>query len=387
VSVASSSKTRPVVLFTAFEPSGDAHAAPVIRSLRAQLPEVDVYAWGGSKMEDAGAKVVERSAEHAAMGLGAFRRVRAVRGQIRRLKRWARGARIVAHVPVDSPAANFPICRLLRRRGARTVHLIAPQLWAWGGWRTGKLRRRTDLVLCVLPFEEKWFRDRRVPAKFIGHPAINRELDFNALSDAASMLPRGAPRMALFPGSREHEVRKNIGLFVQVFRALQDRHSDLSGIIVAAKPKFTTLIKKRFDVMPTSLQVANIDPDVAVRWCDLALTVSGTMSLDIARQAKPMIGVYRVGKLAKALSFLLLRTKHRLLPNLIAGREIVPEFVPYAGGPLPIVLKATQYLADSKLCARQSTDLQEVLAQYTGKDPGAEAARWIAKVIRGESVA
>ena len=82
---------------------------------------------------------------------------------------------------VDSPAANFPICKILRKHGTRTVHLVAPQLWAWGRGRIGKLRRRTDLVLCMLPFEEQWFNDRNIPARFVGHPAMSRPLDEDEL--------------------------------------------------------------------------------------------------------------------------------------------------------------------------------------------------------------
>src|SRR5690606_28444482 len=108
--------------------------------------------------------------------------------------------------PVDSPAANFPVCRLSREHGVPIVHLVAPQLWAWGHWRVRKLRRLTDHVLCVLPFEEAWFRERGVPATFVGHPLWAHEVDEQAvdanLAAFGGALPGAAVRIGVFPGSR-----------------------------------------------------------------------------------------------------------------------------------------------------------------------------------------
>ena len=203
---AESTTSKPSILFTAFEPSGDAHAAPVIRELLRAAPNLTVYAWGGPRMREAGATIVEESAVDGTMGVGALGRIAAVRKQIKQIDRWAGQYRVLAHVAVDSPAANFPICKSMRRSGARVIHLVAPQIWAWAGWRIRKLRRVTDLVLCLLPFEEQWFRDRDVPARFIGHPVINRQVDEDAIHERMHGLPQGAPRVALFPGSRSHEV-------------------------------------------------------------------------------------------------------------------------------------------------------------------------------------
>jgi lipid-A-disaccharide synthase len=370
------------VLFTAFEPSGDAHAAPIIAELKRRAPDVAVYAWGGPKMERAGAVIIERSAEDGAMGLGALKRAGYVRRQIAAIKRWSKAHRVLVHVPVDSPAANFPICKALRKGGARTVHLVAPQLWAWGPWRIGKLRRRTDLVLCLLPFEEAWFRERRVPARFIGHPAVNRELDAAALRNEAAMFPKGTPRVVILPGSRSGEVRKNIRFLMRVYHEAQTRHADVCGLIVAANARLAQMIRDTFDVLPTGVHVVSANADAAIHWCDCALAVSGTISLDLARQRKPMVGVYRVGGFARALALVLLRTKHRLLPNILAGRRIVPEFVPYAGGPMKVAMAMSPMLSDTKVLATQAAELDRVVRLFDGKNPAKEGADLVLRVLR-----
>ncbi len=373
---------KPAILFTAFEPSGDAHAAPVVDQLVRRAKWLGVFALGGPKMEEAGATMLERTADSAAMGLDAVGRSLAVRRSIKRVRQWASGHRLLGHVPVDSPAANFPMCKVTREAGARIVHLVAPQMWAWGRWRLRKLRKLTAMVLCVLPFEEQWFKDRRVPAKFIGHPTINRTLELETLKERMHGLPQGAPRVALFPGSRGHEVRANIKLLVGVYAELQSRHAGMRGVVVAATPQMAGIIRKRVRVFPTGLHMITGFADAVIAWCDLALAVSGTITLDIALQRKPMIGIYKTGLLSWLGAKLLLRSSYRLLPNIIAEREVVPEFVPYLGGPLPIVKQASRYLLDTKNAAVQSAELNRVCLRFANHRPAEEAAGLIVRIIQ-----
>jgi lipid-A-disaccharide synthase len=375
------------ILFTAFEPSGDAVAGPVIAELRRIGGPLEVHACGGPRMAEAGAELLERTADGGSMGLNALRRGPAVRRLIRRIRSWARDRRVVAHVPVNAPAANFPIAKAMRASGAQVVHLVAPQMWAWGRWRVGKLRRLSSLVLCVLPFEEQWFREHRVPARFVGHPAVNRTVDLEALRERMHGLPQGAPRLALFPGSRAHEVRANTRLLVDVYAELQGRHAGMGGVIVAANPQMAGIIRRRVRVFPTGLHMITGFTDAVIGWCELALAVSGTVTLDIAAHRKPMIGVYRTGLASWLLAKLLISSPHRLLPNIIAEREIVPEFVPYMGGAAPIVKRASWILLDSKHGAIQSEELHRVCLRFGNHEPGREAARAILELIRdgGES--
>lgn len=372
---------RPAVLFTAFEPSADVLAAPVIAALIEREPATQVFALGGPHMEGAGAKLIDRTERVGAIGLNAIRRTALVHGYVKMIRRWTQGRRVVAHVPVDSPAANFPICKAMCKAGARVIHLVAPQVWAWGRWRVGKLRRLTSLVLCVLPFEEPWFRQRHVPAKFIGHPSLNRPIDLDALQDRMHGLPQGAPRLGVFPGSRRHEVLANTRLLVGAYAELQGRHGGMCGVIVAANPDMAAIIRHKIGVFPTGLHMITGSADAVIAWCDLALAVSGTVTLDITAHCKPMIGVYKTGILSWLGAKLMIRTPLRLLPNIIAEREIVPEFVPHLGGPLPIVRQASRFLLDSKHTAIQAEELHRVCLRFANHKPAEEAAKAILEAI------
>ena len=181
-------KPRGDILVTAFEPSGDDHAAVLIAELKRRHPDLTIHALGGPKMEAAGAHLIARTCDDAVLGVPTLDKVREHRASYTRIAAWLDANPIAMHIPVDSPAANFPICRLAKKRNITVCHLVAPQVWAWATWRIRKLRRLSDLVLCVLPFEERWFRDRNVNARFVGHPLFTHPLDTEAPAAQAADL-------------------------------------------------------------------------------------------------------------------------------------------------------------------------------------------------------
>ncbi|MCB9846407.1 MAG: hypothetical protein H6811_10535 [Phycisphaeraceae bacterium] len=373
------------VLFTAFEPSGDDHASIVIAELRRRHPDLPIYAWGGPKMERAGATIIERTGDDAVMGMPGLKKIREHKRMNQRIASWMREYPVAVHVPVDSPAANFPICKIAKRQGIRVVHLVAPQLWAWGAWRIGKLRRRTDMVLCLLPFEENWFRDRDLEARFIGHPLFDAPLDLSALDAAASDLPSGSPRLALLPGSRPGEIAKNFPILLAAFRSLLASHPGASGVVAATTPEVAQRLRDmaaQHGGWPDGLDVRAGATDVIARWCDLALVVSGTVTLQLAKQAKPMVVFYKSSPIAYTLiARWVIETEFLTLPNLIAGREIVPEFVPHFGDERDIVAAADRLLRSPQLADRQRNELQSISAQFLGRSAGAAAADAIEQVM------
>ncbi len=369
----------PGVLFTAFEPSGDDHAAAVIAQLKALRPDLPVYAWGGPRMEAAGAHLVERTGEDAVMGVPGLAKIREHRRINRRIRAWMRQTPGLAmHIPVDSPAANFPICRIAKAHGLRVVHLVAPQVWAWGGWRIRKLKRLTDHLLCLLPFEEKWFRDRGIPATFVGHPLFDTALARGALAAECAAFGEGSPRVALLPGSRPSEIGRNFPLLLDAYRELAKARPEIRGVVAAT----TAPVEERIRALaahtggwPASLSVAVGKTDAVIHWSELALVVSGTVTLQIARQQRPMIIVYKSSPLLyMLLARWVLSTEFLTLPNLVAGREVVPEFVPHFGQHEPIVAEALRIIDSPEIASRQRGELGRIVEQFAGHHAGREAA-------------
>jgi lipid-A-disaccharide synthase len=380
------------ILFTGFEPSGDDHAAAVIAELKARQPDLPIYAWGGPKMQAAGATIVERTGDSAVMGLPGLAKIQEHREINARIKAWLVEHPVAVHVPVDSPAANFPICNIARASGARVVHLVAPQVWAWGKWRVKKLRRLTDHVCCLLPFEEPWFRQRHVPATFVGHPLFDHPLDTNRLDEIIADWPRAQTpglNIALMPGSRPAEITKNFGLLIGVFNRLLRTHPDALGVVAATKaelePQLRALAEEAGEPWPEQLRIEPSNTDATIRWSDFCLVVSGTVTLQIARQAKPMVAVYVWSKLMyRLVGRWLVTTPNFTLPNLIAGLRIVPELVPHFGGPEPMATLATELLDSPELAEKQRENLRGIVARFSGFSASAGCADIIERALLGE---
>lgn len=375
---------HPAVLFTAFEPSGDDHAAAVIQQLKEHYPKLRIYAWGGRKMQAAGAEIVEFTGDDAVMGMPGLAKIKEHQRINRSIEHWLRDHDIRVHIPVDSPAANFPVCKLTKAAGARVVHLVAPQLWAWAPWRIRKLRRLTDHVMCVLPFEQEWFRARGVEATFVGHPLFDRSLDTHALDEQIKDWPKGQQNIALMPGSRPSEMRKNFPLLLGAYIKLNNEHKDMRGIVAATRveiePMLRQIARDANLSWPDSLQVHHSCTDAVVRWCDLAMVVSGTVTLQIAKQHKPMVIVYKLGRvLWTLLARWLIRTEYITLPNLIAGREISPELVPHFGGSEPIADRVVELLEDREAFAQQVRELEAIGRVYDEQNAALNATRIIAR--------
>ncbi len=373
------------LLFTAFEPSGDDHAAAVIAELRRRHPNLPMFAWGGPKMERAGATIIERTGDEAVMGVPGIQKILDHHRINQNIDAWLRDNPVAVHLPVDSPAANNPICEIAKKRYCKVVHIVAPQIWAWGRWRIHRLRRLTDLVLCMLPFEEAFFHKRRVPARFIGHFLFDTPINTAELDRRSSIFGDGEPRIAMMPGSRPDELVQHFPVLLDTFRELKKLHPGAVGVVAATSDRVAAQLKEMAKHTrggwPDSLRVFVQDTDAIIHWCQLALVKSGTVTLQVAKQNRPMVAFYRK---SNPLFFLLARTilstKLFALPNLLARKRIVPEFIPHYGGPRRLVRAADALLTNKALADQQRADLAEVVATFSNRNAAANAADAIEQV-------
>ncbi len=369
------------ILFTAFEPSGDALAAPVIERLRQMRPELTIWALGGPRMHAAGAQLIETTTEHAVMLAGALAHANAHRARLGRLRGWLADHPIAMHVPVDSPAANWSVCKLVRRAypEAAIAHLAAPQLWAWAPWRIKKLRRLTDRVLCLLPFEPDWFTERGVAAEFVGHPIFDPPADLLAEANATARLPHGGhPKVLLMPGSRTGEITSNWPTMLRAFLQVQRRHPLMRGLVLAHDERAAGLIRRitsdpvHGTDWPRSLGIAHSHAGATIDWADFALVASGTATLQVAAHGKPMVVMYNIRPWVWHLwGRWVVKTKVFSLPNLIAQHNgdglPVPEHVPHFGAVEPIAEDLERLISDHSWQQRQRAAFATIRSQYAGR--------------------
>ena len=383
------------ILFTAFEPSGDEHAAPVIAALRQTRPELTIWALGGPKMAAAGAQLIEQTTDRPVMLLGAVSQYRILRQRLARLRHFLRQHAIAAAVPVDSPAANWSICALVRRkqRGARIIHLVAPQLWAWAPWRIHKLRRLTDRVLCLFPFEEPWFQSRGVPATFVGHPVFDPVT--GPLAQLASLPdpPTGTPKLALLPGSRLGEITANWPMMLKIFTQLRRQFPQMTAMVAAANEQVereirgqTIKLTGKMSGLPDGLDIRLGQTHSVLAWSEVVLATSGTATLHVAAHRKPMVIIFNIPRYHwELVGRWVVQTRTFALPNLLdAGDEsgrLVPEFVPHFGDVEPVHQALARLLEEPAARARQIAGMDRIAAQFAGKVFSDAAAQAILETI------
>lgn len=377
---------NPAVLFTAFEPSGDEHAAGVIEALLCHRPDVTVFAAGGPKMRAAGARVFLDTTENAAMGLPGLGKILEHRRLNRQIDRWLDEHPVSLFVPVDSPAANFPIARMAKARGIPVYKLVAPQLWAWAPWRIRKTRRLIDKVLCILPFEEHWFHERGVDAEYVGHPIFGAEIDEAKIDKVAQTLPCAEERLAILPGSRPAEIEKNYPTMLGAFVALKDTRPALIAVVAATNERIANRIaeinEQTVGGPPEGLSIVTGQADAVIRWSAYAVATSGTVTLRVCRHGRPLVAMFRIQRLMwNILPRWALTTPFILLPNIIMGREIVPELAPYFGGPARLTTALDELMSDKEAQRRQLADQAELSERFGRRNTAQRVAALISEAL------
>ena len=372
------------MLITAFEPSGDALGARLVGAMREMSAAGDwrFVGLGGPKMEAAGVELLGETTGHAAMGvgLGLVGEAKTLMRRVKLVKRWLLDNRIDVHVPIDAPAANWSFCKRVRalQPEAKVVHLVAPQVWAWASWRVGRLRRWSDRVLCLLPFEPDWFAPRGVDGRFVGHPLFERP-GAAGTPDAPQrhgITGRG-PRLALLPGSRTAEIERNWPDMLAAFEVLRHRHADLHVEVAAVDEGRADLIRRMSPGgrLPRRMEMTVADAGGVLDRADAALVVSGTATLEAASRGTPMVAVYRANERAwKTIGRVLINARTFALPNLLAehleivdagaGERLVPELIPHFGGADPIVRALSPLLAGGEAASRQRDGFARIGEAY-----------------------
>ncbi|MEM8781932.1 MAG: hypothetical protein AAGE65_03660 [Planctomycetota bacterium] len=382
------------LLFTAFETSGDVLAARLLEAIRRREPDVEAFALGGPKLEAAGATLLEETTGHAQMGLGAVAQVAELRRRVKFVRDWLADHPINALIPVDSPAANWHFCKTVRKqssasageasRSARIVHLVAPQVWAWATWRVNWLKRLSDHVLCLLPFEPGYFAEHGISATFVGHPlfapdTLEKKPKPEGLSQLPGVAADASPRLALLPGSRPGEVEKNWADMLGAFDQLRFRFPKLVAAVAASDRTRANQITRQCPGgrLPRRVGMVVGEAAAALDWADAAVVVSGTATLEAVSRGCPHVALYRASPvLWNTVGRAIIRARTFTLPNLLgehlglastadSGR-VVPELVPHFGGHEPVLRAIEPLLQNADRRDAQRADFRAIADAFAG---------------------
>jgi lipid-A-disaccharide synthase len=364
------------ILISAGEASGDLYASRLVEQIKLRHPEAEFFGCAGPRMQQAGVLPIVDSRALSVVGIvEVVAHIPRIWREFRKLVR--AGAEAELAILTDSPDTHL---RLAKKLKIPVVYLIAPQAWAWREGRVKTMRRTIARLLCIFPFEEKFFEDRGVATTFIGHP-LARIVQPSMTADefrAQFELPH-KPIVTLLPGSRHGEVQRHLPILIDVVERLGPSYT-----YVLALPGGFGFENSTFwePIRASSIQVIEGSTWDALAHAEVALAASGTVTIEAALLGAPMVTFYRVNALSWILGRWLVRAPFLSMVNLVAGRKIVAELIQGDMTAERIAGEATRLLNDPEARDAMRAGLDEVAAKLASeRDPMEIAAEWIEKVF------
>ena len=395
------------VFFSVGEPSGDLHGANLIRALHKQNSDWQFVGYGGPRMAEAGCQLHADLTQFAVMWI-----TQVVLHLHKFLKLVARADHFfeTQHpdlvVLIDFPGFNWWIARKAKTRGIPVVYYGTPQLWAWASWRVSKMRRFVDHVLCKLPFEQQWFRQRGCHATFVGHPYFDelksRELDKDFLATQA-----GDKLVTILPGSRDQEIKSNLPPFLRAAGVIQKQVPDARFAIAIFKESQLQRVQEIVKQNGAEQSGAQVELHVnrtaelihSARCC---LACSGSVSLELLYHAKPSAILYQISPLAYFMQTMLRKVRYITLVNLLTAKDpfadrsagiydpsdprdqhvLMPEYLTCADRSTELAGHAVTWLTDDAVCEQLEEKLRTLKERVAQGGASQRAAEYIAELMR-----
>jgi lipid-A-disaccharide synthase len=368
----------PTILIVAGEASGDLHGAGLARGLLELAPTAKLLGAGGRRMREAGVELVAETTAHAAVGIvEAFHNIHHYTKLYRTLQSVLKKRRPDAVVLIDFPDFNLRFAERVHDHGIPIAYYISPQIWAWRSGRIKSIKRLVSKMIVILDFEEKLYREAGVDAVFVGHPLLDAFKGPNV--EALRREFGGKPLIGLLPGSRRKQFAALFPLMLKSAELIAAELPDSKFIVACAEgvdPAYAKRTAERAKV-PVKL-LWNRTPDVQAS-SDLLLTASGTSTLEAALHGTPMIVTYKLNPLTAATLGPLVKIKTFALVNIVAGREIMPEYYQSKAKPGPIAREAVSIVKDGRLDSMR-VDLAEVRRKLGAPGASKRAAGEVLKV-------
>jgi lipid-A-disaccharide synthase len=368
----------PRIALSAGEASGDRLGAGLAAALRRQCPGVELVGMGGPRMAAAGVRLVQRSEEVAVVGFSeVLVHLPALRRAMERLGQVLERERPDLLVPIDFPDFNLRLARRARRAGVGVVYYVSPQVWAWRRGRIRAIRRMVRRMLVLFPFEVEFYERAGVAATFVGHPVAEQaEPPPREELCARIGLDPGRDVLALVPGSRAGELARHLPPMLDAASILGRTRPGLQWLIPLAPglPREAVAARLRAAGLG-AVRVHEGDFPEVLAACRVAAVASGTASLETAMIGLPMVVVYRMSAVSYALARLLVRLPSVALPNLIAGRRLVPELIQGACTGPRIAEALARFLDDEASAAATRAGLLGLRARLEGPGAFERAAR------------
>ena len=376
------------LFISAGEQSGDRIGAAFIRAFRSISPEAEFLGIGGERMRGEGMEMVRDLAGHDAMWfLKSLSLIPKMYRLLQDCRRHLDRARPDGVVVIDYPGFNFYITREAKRRGIPSIYYVTPQIWAYNPYRAVKLRKDIDQALVIFPFEEKFLLERGVAAKYVGHPLMD-----DLISEWGDDLPPteadDAPVLGVLPGSRMQELLAGLPHIVGAARRIRESVPDLKILASASQKNLRPPLEAALGETGIPSEILDGQTGQVLRRSRLSLVTSGTTTLEGVFHGAPMLVLYRIPPVSYWASRPWRLVPHIALPNILAGREVVPEFVLWSDRDSTFIEAAARTFGDREARSVIRAGLGEVRSMLLERrDASLAAARAVLDLVGQKKIA
>ncbi len=368
------------VAIIAGEASGDQHGAKMIKAMQKKNPALFFCGIGGPALRQAGVRILVDASELTVVGITeVFSKLPGILNGMGTIKKLLKSLKPELLILIDFPDFNLHIAATARKIGIPVLYYISPQIWAWRRGRVKRIGRLVDHMAVILPFEQPFYTANNVPVTFVGHPLLDSTLPTADQVFAAG--DQGQVTIGLVPGSRDHEITRHLPVMLDTADMLKDRLKRASFIVSHAPSVERQQIEMIVSQHPCRMDVAIISDGVEAVFerSDLIVAASGTVTLQAAIHGTPMVIIYKVSPISFWLGRALVRVPNIGLVNLVAGRQLVPEFLQHAASAENISAAVEGMLADRS----QLDDLKKQLFALRDVMGGAGASDRVAELALG----
>lgn len=312
------------VLVVAGETSGDLHGSKLVRELKTANPQIEFFGIGGDRMKQEGVVLIEHVDRVAVVGFTeVIKKYPPLKKAFQQVDKEARNRGAARAILIDYPGFNLRLAKRMKKLDIPVTYFISPQLWAWREKRVQVMKECVDQVLCIFPFEEKWYRERGIHATFVGHPlmegsrvTISKQEFFETHGLRGERIT-----VALLPGSRQQEVDRHLRVMLESIWLLKEQQPEVQGVI----GKAPGVSLGGFDL--GGMAVESETPQVALRYADVGIIASGTATLEAAIYGTPSVVIYKMSRLSYSLARKVATVPFASITNLIAEFEVLPELL------------------------------------------------------------
>ena len=378
----------PLVLLSAGEASGDQHAASLYLELKKLMPDVKAIGMGGAKMREVGVDIRYDSTSIAVIGV-----VEVIKhyGEIRRalnlMKTIVKQEKPDLLICVDYKEFNFQLARAAKVAGVKVLFYVSPQVWAWRPGRVKKYGEAVDHMAVIFPFEVSFYEAHHIPVTYVGHPLAGKVVPsiFKAEALHEFGLEGDGPVIGLLPGSRANEIKRLLPVILETVERLASRFPNARFVLNQASSVTDAVLepyKANCKVAIKAVKGRNYD---VLQCCDAVITVSGTATLEVALAGVPMAIIYKLTPITYWLGRLLINIKFIGLPNILAGKGVVREYIQHEANADNIAAEIAKIIEDKDYARQIREELQTVKA-LLGEGGGSVKLALLAKQMLSDCI-